>query len=136
MSRKTDREMCYQMLFSSLFLENDQIDFEERISLICEKPLDDESKKYIKETFEGVLKHRDEIEKIIKNNIKGYEIGGLYKTDLVGLMLAVFELKYSDTPKKVVVNEIVEICKRFSSPKSSQFVNGVLASVLKEMDNE
>lgn len=137
MSRKSDREICYQMLFSSLFLQSNDIDFDERLSLICEKPLEEPSHEYIKSTFDGVLEKKEEIENIIKKHLKGYELSGLYKTDLVGLLLAVYELKFrNDIPKKVVINEIVEICKKFSSPKSSQFVNGVLASVLKEMDNE
>lgn len=137
MSRKTDREICYQMLFSSLFLQSGEVDFDERLSLVCEKALDEQSVSYIKNTYDGVLKNKSELEAFIQKHLKGYDISGLYKTDLVGLLLAVYELKFNnDIPKKVVINEIVEICKKFSSPKSSQFVNGVLASVLKEMDNE
>ena len=137
MSRKVDREICYQMLFSTLFLNNEEQDFNEKLSIATEEELSEESKNYIKTTFTGVVEKRDELEKIIEKHLKGYTLAGLYKTDLVGLLLAVYELKFNtDIPQKVVVNEIVEICKKFSSPKSSQFVNGVLASILKDMNNE
>lgn len=137
MSRKIDREICYQMLFSTLFLNENDVDFDKELLLATEEELKEDSKEYIKNTFFGVIKKRAEIEAIIEKHLNGYSLQGLYKTDLTGLMLAVYELKFNaDIPQKVVVNEIVEICKKFSNEKSSKFVNGVLASILKELNNE
>ena len=68
---------------------------------------------------------------IIKDNTEGYELDRIYKVDLAILVLAVYEIKYQDTPKNVVVNEAVELSKKYSTDKSYSFVNGVLAKVLK-----
>ena len=64
--------------------------------------------------------------------MKGYTIDRLYKVDLAIIILAVIEVKYvKETPKEVVINEAVELAKKFSTEKSPKFINGVLADILK-----
>ena len=71
--------------------------------------------------------------------MKDYTISRIYKVDLVILKLAVFELLFSTekTPTKVVINEAVEMAKKYSTDNSFRFVNGVLASISKgEIDGK
>ena len=56
------------------------------------------------------------------------------KVDLSILRLAIYELKYTDVPHKVVVNEALEIAKTYSTDKSPKFINGVLGSILKKVE--
>lgn len=53
--------------------------------------------------------------------------------DLSILKLAIYEIKYNDIPYKVAINEAVELSKKYGEDKSKNFVNGVLASIVKEM---
>ena len=137
MSRKTDREIVYQMLFSSLFnVGDDRVDFEQELSSISDNTFDNESYEYISTTYNGVLNKKDELNKIIEPYLNGFELKRLYKTDYVALLLAVYELKYNkEIPRKVVINEVVELCKKFSAEKSAKYVNGVIASIIKESKN-
>lgn len=137
MSRKTDREIVYQMLFSSLFnVGDDRVDFEQELSSISDNTFDNESYEYISTTYNGVLNKKDELNKIIEPYLNGFELKRLYKTDYVALLLAVYELKYNkEIPTKVVINEVVELCKKFSAEKSAKYVNGVIASIIKESKN-
>ena len=137
MSRKTDREIVYQMLFSSLFNVGDaRVDFEQELSSISDNTFDNESYEYISTTYNGVLNKKDELNKIIEPYLNGFELKRLYKTDYVALLLAVYELKYNkEIPTKVVINEVVELCKKFSAEKSAKYVNGVIASIIKESKN-
>ena len=137
MSRKTDREIVYQMLFSSLFnVGDDRVDFEQELSSISDNTFDNESYEYISTTYNGVLNKKDELNKIIEPYLNGFELKRLYKRDYVALLLAVYELKYNkEIPRKVVINEVVELCKKFSAEKSAKYVNGVIASIIKESKN-
>jgi len=50
------------------------------------------------------------------------------------LKLAIYEIKYTDIPYKVAINEVVELSKKYGEDTSKNFVNGVLASIVKEMN--
>ena len=61
-----------------------------------------------------------------------WRIERISKVNLAILKLAIYELKYTEVPFKVVINEAVELAKKYGEDASKNFVNGVLASVIKE----
>ena len=65
-----------------------------------------------------------------------WPINRLNKIDLAVLRLAVYELKYEETPPKVVIDEAVELAKEFGSENSSSFINGVLGTIYKDEAGE
>ena len=72
-------------------------------------------------------------QKQIETNLKKeWKIDRIAKIDLAILKLAIYEIKYKDIPFKVVINEAVELAKKYGEDSSKNFVNGVLASVVKE----
>ena len=85
---------------------------------------------YIKNVYLGVIENNEEIINIISENLVGYTAERLFKVDFAILIYSVYELKHTDTPSKVVVNEAVELAKKFSDEKSPAFINGVLAKVI------
>lgn len=128
MSRKKSREFAFRLVFEKFFHEPD-IDISESDEDFV---LDDEDKNFVNELFDGINNHYDEIINIIKDNIEGYELDKVFKVDLAILVLAIYELKFSDsTPQKVVLNEAIELSKKYSTDKSFSFVNGVLAKIVK-----
>lgn len=84
---------------------------------------------------QAVVKKRKEIDKIIAEAAPEWPIGQINRVDLAILRLAVFELVIqAKEPPKVVIDEAVELAKKYGSEKSPGFVNGVLGTILKESD--
>ena len=117
MSRKKSREFAFKLVFENFFHEPDVDIFLSPEDIV----LDDTDKEFVNTLIGGINEHYEEIMDIIKNNIVGYELDRIYKVDLAILVLAVFELKYLP----------VELAKKYSTDKSSSFINGVLAKVIK-----
>ena len=95
---------------------------------------DEEAKKYIANAVNGIEEHQEEILKDIETNLKEeWKLSRISKMDLTILKLAIYEIKFTDVPYKVSINEAVELAKKYGEDKSKNFVNGILASVVKEM---
>lgn len=89
----------------------------------------------IHELAKEVLEHKDQIDLIIEKCAPEWPLTQINRLDLNVLRLAVFEMLYKpETPPKVIIDEAVEIGKTFGSQSSGSFINGVLASALRETD--
>ena len=129
MSRKKSREYAFRLVFEKFFHEPD-----EELEFVDEEfVLDDTDRVFINELIGGVNTNYDAIIDIIKANVVGYEIDRIYKIDLAILVLAIYELKFAtgDVLPSIVINEAVELSKKYSTEKSYSFINGVLAKVIK-----
>lgn len=136
MSRKVAREILFKLVFENCFhddedfityktyLENNGEDFDPDF---LNQSLDDENKEFVKQNLIGVIEHKNEIIENIKDNLVDYSVERLFKIDLAILLIAVHELKYSNISKEIVINEAVELAKKYSTDKSYSFINGVLA---------
>ena len=90
-----------------------------------------EVKNYAIQIAETFQKNHDEIDSIIKKYSTGWDFERLVKMDKDILRIALSELLYiKETPMKVVVDEAVELAKKYSTDDSSSFINGVLAKVI------
>ncbi len=137
MTRKRIRENLYIILFQTNFHEEGALMEQADIYLERMEGRDatKRAKAELKDRFQSVLEHLQEIDRIIEEKAKGWTLSRLAKTDLSVLRLAVFEILYDeDVPNGVAINEAVELAKKYGGEKSSGFVNGVLASVAKEAD--
>lgn len=132
MNRSQKREFAFKLLYQ---IEVQKEVNEEAIELYLENNeiVDEEAKEYITNIANGVKNNLHEIEKIIEQNIKSeWTIERISKINLALLKLAIYEIKYEAIPYKVVINEVVELAKKYGEETSQSFVNGVLASVIKE----
>lgn len=84
------------------------------------------------ELAQKILAKKEAIDEKIGLAAPAWPVDKLNKIDLAILRLAVYELDYSDTPPKVVIDEAVELAKEFGGESSSSFVNGVLGTIYKE----
>lgn len=87
----------------------------------------------------GVIKHLDELDKIIKTAAPQWPIDQLPIVDKNVLRIGLFELIYADRneiPEKVAINEAIELAKNFGGESSGKFINGVLGTVFKELENK
>ena len=135
MSRKNARETLYKLVFEYLFSGSLNDRTEEL--LLLDASLTSDDREYVKRAYEGIAKRYDELCSVISKYITGYSsVDRLVKGDLAAILISSYELMYSpDIPASVSINEAVELVKQFSTAKSSGFVNGVLASINREVRN-
>jgi N utilization substance protein B len=88
--------------------------------------VEEADKAFILSEVEGVHEHMAEIDAMIEQSAKGWDLSRMNKVDLAILRLAVYEMKYGETPIGVAINEAVELAKKFSSDEAPAFINGVL----------
>lgn len=133
MNRSAIREQAFKLIYSLEIQKKESV--EEQLELYIENNnlTDKNAQKYIKDAINGIQSNKEEIEDQIKNNLKkDWKIERISKIDLAILKLAIYEIKYTETPFKVVINEAVELAKKYGEDTSKNFVNGILASVVKE----
>ena len=92
---------------------------------------------YARELLEGVVQERRGIDDLIQQYAPAWPVGQLPIVDRNILRLALFEIRHQPkVPRKVAINEAVELAKTFGSDSSPRFVNGVLGSVMDAMDRD
>ena len=123
MKRAEMRELAFKTIYSKFFNpEEDENELFENV--------DSESLAFIDKILANFNEHSQEINNKIVSKLKGYTIERLFKIDLSILILAVIELDYiKENPKQIVINECVELAKKYSTEKSPKFINGVLADM-------
>jgi N utilization substance protein B len=90
------------------------------------------TRSFTKRLVSGTLEHRDALDAIISHQADHWRLMRMPIVDRNILRMALFELLHEpETPRPVVIDEALEIAKRFSTPRSSQFINGILDGVLK-----
>ncbi len=125
------REAVVQTLYA-LEQGNDKA-IEQFDELLKEKKIKNQKAEFAKKLLKGVLEHKDEIDKIIKEHLIDWDFDRLDKIDKQILRVGVYELKYTDTPFQIVIDEAVKIAKNFSEDKAKSFINGILDRVAKEI---
>lgn len=125
MSRKEARELAFKTIYSKFFNAEAEVNEENDTT-------DMKDYEFTTKILNHFAEHHEEINNLISSHLKGYTIERLYKIDLAILVLAVIELNYiKENPKQVIINEAVELAKKFSTDKSPKFINGVLADIVK-----
>lgn len=134
MKRTEAREEAFKLLYSLQIMTEKNVEEQIQIYLEENKIEDKEAVKYIENIIKGIDKENEKIESLVSENIKAdWDINRISKIDLTLLKLGIFEIIYSKLPYKVVINEVVELAKKYGDDTSKSFVNGVLASVVKKM---
>ncbi len=83
---------------------------------------------YARSMVEGVFQHREEINRLLRHHTP-IDRGRVAKIDLSILRLSIYELQYTETDYKIVINEALELCRSYSEETSVRFINGVLDAV-------
>lgn len=132
MSRKTIRENVFKLAYETVICgEVNDLTVE-----MVTQNIDQLDKAYFDEVFFGVVNKKDKLTEIIKKYARSYEFDRLYKVDIAILFVAIYEILYvQDIPHKVSANEAVELAKAYSTEKSASYINGILASVIKSVED-
>lgn len=142
MSRKVARELGLKILYQLDFeVENKDEQIEIFLNTIKEdkihddKPIKDINEtdlEYIKSISEGTVGNLNTIDNKISELSVDWPISRIAKVDLAILRLALYEILYrDDIPNEVSINEAVELAKKYSTPDSGSFINGILGKVVR-----
>lgn len=127
MGRRTCRDCIFKLVYQGMF--SDEFLAHEALDNIAEN-LELEDQKYILDNYAKIKEHYEEISSVISNATQGYELKRIYKVDLAILVDAVYEINYLGEPVAVVINEAVELAKKYSNEKSPSFINGILSKIV------
>lgn len=95
--------------------------------------LNSEAQAYVATMVKGILKTHEELDEILQKYLKNWKLSRISKIEHTIFILAIYELKYQpDVPGKVVINEAIELGKKYSTKESAGFINGILDSVFKQ----
>lgn len=132
MNRSQTRELAFKLLYQ---IEIQKEINDENIQLFFENNniSSQEAKEYIKDVVNGISKNLNKIMDLISKNLKkDWDIERVSKINLALLKLAIYEIQYKEIPFKVAINEAVELAKTYGEEASPVFINGILASIVKE----
>jgi N utilization substance protein B len=133
-TRRKSRELLLQMLFQS-DMGKQSYDQVRRTFWAERGSVDTEARGFADDLFRVATDRSSEIDSLIERHAEHWRMDRMAAVDRNVLRGSVAEfLGYPSTPRPVIINEAIEIARKFSSPESAQFINGVLDSVAKELD--
>lgn len=97
------------------------------------KEADASTRKFSDWLFSTTLAHRERIDELICRHSRNWKLNRMAAVDRNVLRMAVSEVLFSQTPRPVVIDEAIEIARRFSTEESADFVNGVLDAICSEL---
>lgn len=128
-SRSELREKIMVILYQIDINKTQNIDFNVEEIISDNLEIDNE---FVRDTVYGVITYEDEIIKIANKYLKDWDINRIDKTGAAVLKMAIYELKYTDTPHIVAINEAVELAKKYSDDSVRKIINAVLDKMIKE----
>ena len=133
MMRREAREQAFILAFEQT-VNNDSIQHIIDAAGMSRDLIADE---FAEKLAQGVEDHREELDEIISQYIRGWKMNRLSKTALTILRMAVYEIRFEkDIPAQVSANEAVELAKKYGASEDAAFINGVLASVIRAENGE
>jgi N utilization substance protein B len=133
-TRRKSRELALQMLYQA-DLGEQQADDVRKTFWKGRGDVEREVQGFAEDIFRVAQDRSADIDKLIKAHAANWRIDRMAAVDRNVLRAAVAEmLGYPTTPRAIVINEAIEIARKFSAPESAQFINGVLDSIGKELE--
>ncbi|MEG0909129.1 MAG: transcription antitermination factor NusB [Bacilli bacterium] len=123
------REIIMVILYQIDIYKDQKIDFDLEDIIRKNVEVDNE---FVKDIVFGVVTYKDEIDTLANSLMKDWSIDRLDKTGTSILRMAIYEIKYTDTPEIVVINEAIELAKKYSDDSVKNIINAVLDRMIKE----
>ncbi|MCA1630992.1 MAG: transcription antitermination factor NusB, partial [Acidobacteria bacterium] len=143
--RRKARESALQMLFAADVAtgQGDRLKEPPRADELVRdywsqlgEELDEPAREFATRLVTGTLSHLAELDERIKSRAEHWRISRMAIVDRNVLRLAVYEFLYESTPRTVAINEALEVARRFSTYEATQFINGILDAVKRDLDQE
>ena len=136
-ARRKARERALQMLFA---IDVSEVPVEELVrsfwSQLNDAELDESNREFATNLVRGTRAKLDAIDKKIASRAENWRISRMAVVDRNVLRLAVYEFLYEKTPRTVIINEALEVARRFSTYEATQFINGILDAIKHDLETE
>lgn len=126
------REVIMKVLYQVFILEESSIEFD--INSLIKEQLEVDNE-FVQESINGILENRDTIFELANKYLKSWPMDRLNKVDQAIVALGIYELKYTETPPIVAINEAVELSKKYSDEKVTKMINAVLDEIYHETED-
>ena len=134
-TRRKARECALQMLFAADVVKNSlEFSTKDYWNELGDDDFDEKTKNFANDLVLGTLEHNEAIDEKIRTRAEHWRIERMAVVDRNVLRLAVYEFLYQDTPHTVVINEALEIARRFSTFEATQFINGILDAIKLDLE--
>src|SRR5689334_2949126 len=138
-SRRKARECALQMLFAA-DLGGTDVRPDELVRSywdeLGEPEMDEGAREFATRLAVGALAHLEEIDERIRSRAEHWRISRMAVVDRNILRMAVYEFLHEQTPRTVAINESLEIARRFSTYEATQFINGILDAIKRDLDEQ
>jgi transcription antitermination protein NusB len=136
-SRRKARECALQMLFAADVAGTRADELARSFwSELADDELDQQARDFATRLAVGTLAHLEEIDERIRSRAEHWRIDRMATVDRNILRLAVYEFLHEPTPRTVTINEALEVARRFSTYEATQFINGILDAIKRDLDEE
>ncbi|HEX5706024.1 MAG TPA: transcription antitermination factor NusB [Pyrinomonadaceae bacterium] len=136
--RRKARECALQMLFAADVAGGERADELVRSywEQLGDPEMDEAAREFATRLATGALAHTAELDERIRSRAEHWRIPRMAVVDRNVLRLAVYEFLFEPTPRTVAINEALEIARRFSTYEATQFINGILDAIKRDLDRE
>jgi N utilization substance protein B len=136
-SRRKARECALQMLFAADVAGTRADELARTFwSELADGEVEPQARDFATRLALGTLAHLEEVDERIRSRAEHWRINRMALVDRNVLRLAVYEFLHEPTPRTVAINEALEIARRFSTYEATQFINGILDAIKRDLDQE
>lgn len=132
MSRRIAREELFKIVFEAEMNKSLPQELLENYLNRDEVILSKKGKEFLVKFVEGISLHNDEINNLLSITMEGWSLERIGIVEKALLKCAAYELNYEDTGHEIVANEVIELAKIYGDEKSHEFINGVIAKLIKK----
>jgi N utilization substance protein B len=136
-SRRKARECALQMLFAADFADAVPEEVLKTYWVeLGDSDVEETAREFATRLAAGTLSHLEVLDERIRSRAEHWRIPRMAIVDRNILRLAVYEFLYEPTPRTVAINEALEIARRFSTYEATQFINGILDAIKRDLDEQ
>ena len=128
-NRSELREIIMKVIYQVKILEEAKLEYD--LSDLIKEQLEVKNE-FVNETVDGIIEHKEEINKLANKYLTNWTIDRLNKVDQAILSLGIYELMHTETPSVVAINEAIELSKLYSDESVTKMINGVLDKLYHE----
>lgn len=128
-TRSELREKVMTILYQVNLYKTNKIDYD--VDAVIKENVEIENE-FVKEMVYGVITHKDELDSIADEHLDNWTIKRLDSMGQEILRMGIYEMKYTDTPDLVVINEAIELAKKYSDDNVRKMINAVLDKLINE----
>jgi N utilization substance protein B len=128
-TRSELREIACNILYQVYILDGAKLDYD--IESLIKEQMEIQND-FVNELVNGVIKNQKDISSLANKYLVDWEIDRLSKVDKAILSVGIYELKYTETPSIVAINEAIELANKYSDPKVSKMINACLDKIYHE----